>query len=460
MLVSSLRALRPYGPSYTPRARDVARCNAASPADWQEDTLRLDYMFSSSEVTINDDAAAPLQGYLTEEVPAMGKPRTTRSLLLLPAAAGWRHPPVRRLADRLAVFCSCLVLVPDMLRGAEPWAPAAPRVGPAYSSWLGSIPPSHTSSCIRESIVFLRADQSADRLAILGVGLGGGLALEHAALPDTYRAAAVICPEGRELGSVRLPAAPLLCVFGEGTDASAAAAGARAALALDDVSTGLAAARQSVASSGAEVRASAAAAVATPRPTGKIPSKSTLGKLRVAELRLRLRSLSLSDDGRKAELVARLRDALASPDPAALDSSAWRDAAHGAAGSGAGPRAEPGPDVAEEGEAMASAEGALTTTITAAGGGEGGGEPAASPHLVLQFRGAQEWAHPEGPVRGDADRDHANGGVADAESDDDAGSGEDAMLMIEAWLNAHFDAGTPTRTGTLSVMDTSTGSTF
>ena len=169
------------------------RCQEAAPVD-VHDPMRLAYEFHSREVTIDDTQLFPLHGYLTEEVRrSEDEPRTTRALLLIPDAAGWRHPPVRRLADRLAVFCSCLVLVPDLLRGSESWAPDAVRAGPDYSSWLSSVSPSSVASGVRESIVYLRADERASRLALLGSGFGGNLALEHAVLPDIYSAAVVRC---------------------------------------------------------------------------------------------------------------------------------------------------------------------------------------------------------------------------------------------------------------------------
>lgn len=79
-----------------------------------------------------DDEA--LQAYLTEQRPPYDAPRERpqRAILLLPGSGGWRCRRVRSLADRLAVFCLALVLVPDMHRGNAPvpigQSPPAERV--------------------------------------------------------------------------------------------------------------------------------------------------------------------------------------------------------------------------------------------------------------------------------------------------------------------------------------------
>ena len=88
----------------------------------------LKYQLDQRDVEVDGETAiaGPLNGYLTSEMPQPGRPRATRGLILLPDASGWQHPPTRRLADRLAVFCAALVLIPDVLRGGAPWPAAAP----------------------------------------------------------------------------------------------------------------------------------------------------------------------------------------------------------------------------------------------------------------------------------------------------------------------------------------------
>ena len=203
-------------PSRLTRSRPV-RC--ASPA---EDGLRLRYELDSREVEIDDDdgRTGVLSGYLTEEVAPEGHTRPTRACILLPDAAGWRDPPVRRLADRIAVFCACLVLVPDLLRTSAPW-PAEllsnagrPMLGDdAYASWLAGQPPQRVASDVRTSLIYLRADHRVGPVGLFGAGLGGGQVLASLSTPS-IAAAAVLCPTSYDTAHLRGLDAPLLCVFG------------------------------------------------------------------------------------------------------------------------------------------------------------------------------------------------------------------------------------------------------
>ena len=198
----------------------------------ETDPLRLRYEIDSREVEIDDDAASltgALSGYLTEEVAREGQPRPYRACLLLPGAAGWRHPPTRRLADRLAVFCSCMVLIPDLLRTAEPWPAQQPLSGKGYAAWLATLPPQRVASDVRTSTIFLRADHRVGPVALFGAGLGGGHALEAIASPSTYVAAAVLCPSACPQLSVA--SAPLLSIFDCGGQQDVAAAAATEELA-------------------------------------------------------------------------------------------------------------------------------------------------------------------------------------------------------------------------------------
>lgn len=209
----------------TPRALAVA-CDGG-----RDDPLRLRYELEARELVIQEaqGASPKLCGYLTEEV-REGKPRPERACLLLPGAAGWKHPPTRRLADRIAVFCSCLVLIPDLLRTGDPWPSEQPQVGDAFASWRSSYPPNRIASDVRTSTIFLRADHRVAPVALLGTALGGGHVLDELDSPNTYVGAAVLCP--RALPRFTSSCAPLLVIFDCGAEQDAQALAANAELSL------------------------------------------------------------------------------------------------------------------------------------------------------------------------------------------------------------------------------------
>ena len=130
------------------------------------------YDLASEEVTIetSSSTAGPLEAYETAEKPAEeGAVRAAEertALILLSDASGWQGEDVRALADRrvaplqhapplplplalplhlaphvfapprarLAIFCGCAVLLPDLLRAEPPCT--APRESEAYQAWL------------------------------------------------------------------------------------------------------------------------------------------------------------------------------------------------------------------------------------------------------------------------------------------------------------------------------------
>ena len=128
------------------------------------------YNLASEEVTIetSSSTAGPLEAYETAEKPAVeGVVRAAEertALILLSDASGWQGEDVRALADRrvvplqrapplplplplplhltphapprarLAIFCGCAVLLPDLLRAEPPCT--APRESEAYQAWL------------------------------------------------------------------------------------------------------------------------------------------------------------------------------------------------------------------------------------------------------------------------------------------------------------------------------------
>ena len=128
------------------------------------------YDLASEEVTIetSSSTAGPLEAYETAEKPAVeGVVRAAEertALILLSDASGWQGEDVRALADRrvvplqrapplplplplplhltphapprarLAIFCGCAVLLPDLLRAEPPCT--APRESEAYQAWL------------------------------------------------------------------------------------------------------------------------------------------------------------------------------------------------------------------------------------------------------------------------------------------------------------------------------------
>lgn len=151
------------------------RCSAAISDAYDLDSREL-------ELPEIDDGGGR-NAYLTEEVPREGAERARRAIVLLPGEGGFACERTRKLADRLAVFCFSLVLVPDL---GGPWPE-------------GQSPPQRAIDAdVRAAAVFLRADHGVGPIALSGIGLGGSLVLRAVAADGQRSAGAVggvaLCP--------------------------------------------------------------------------------------------------------------------------------------------------------------------------------------------------------------------------------------------------------------------------
>ena len=182
------------------------------------DRLRLDYEFSSRDVAIEVQAGLSIDAYLTEEVPLSGaQARPSRGVVLLPDCGGIGCQRIRTLADRLAVFCCAMVLVPDVYRGS-PLAQTQSVTSDKGAAWMSGCPPRRVASDVRASAIYLRADQRADTVALVGSGFGGDLVLRALSSSDHTASLGVVsavalCPRsatGAELVA-DLPV-PTLCL--------------------------------------------------------------------------------------------------------------------------------------------------------------------------------------------------------------------------------------------------------
>ena len=266
------------------------------------------YALRQEEVEIRKPSAPDgddsLNAYLVREEPREGGSYSAgHGVMLLPDAAGWRHPRTRLLADRLAVFCSCLVLIPDLQRGLAGWSGPATGGG-EFETWLSGLPPKRIASDLRECTVYMRADLRVRKMGLVGVGLGGGQALHEASQDAALLAATAvaICPIKFNHDAVA-PKVPLLCVF-DG-DSAGAAEEVRTQLRKEREASAAAITVETIeASSPASGEACGAAGAAA--ASAKVPSASALTKLKLAELKARLGELGLPMAGLKRELVARL----------------------------------------------------------------------------------------------------------------------------------------------------------
>lgn len=171
---ASMRVPIPCPPRASIRVGTIRSCLAPLP-----------FELSGREVEVADDLSA----YLTEEAAPTDaeRERPSRAVVLLPGRRGWKCAHTRRLADRIAVFCLALVLVPDVHRGGAP-LPA------------GQSPPAvRIAADARSSVLYLRADHRVRALALLGGGDGGAshvLAAFAANAPALGAAAgvALCCP--------------------------------------------------------------------------------------------------------------------------------------------------------------------------------------------------------------------------------------------------------------------------
>lgn len=405
-------------------------------------SLQRDYEFVSQEVEIPIEGSdATASAYLTEEVPRKGAQRPSRAVLLLPGAHGFAAERTRRLADRLALFCFAMVLVPDVLQGGQPWPssrqlPRGSGGSEELAAWAsGSLPPKRVSSLVRSATVYLRADHRVETVALVGAGLGGNLvlrALAEGGPPLRAAAGVALCPLKPRLDELRGLSAPVLLLFDRSTSSDDAATDeTRDALALPpNLSAAPVASPFPVSSSSAAASSSSSVFSASATETEvvvatnvEVPATvSALRRMRVGELRDLAAELGLPTHGTKPDLVERLRGYVGAGGAAAAQSEA----------------ATP-----QSGQEAA----ATTATATGAAPSARAASPAPPPSqpMVRQFRGLGAYC---------ATLSHGAAGAADRSLEDDAdlafdsGSvdgaverrseeAEDGMLFAEAWINLH-----------------------
>ena len=398
-------------PLCVPRRATLARASLADDYDLDARTVELD---------LSDGTRAC--AYLTEERETDRRPRASRAIVLLPDASGGPSARTRSLADRLAVFCFAMVLVPELSRDGT-GASAADALGTTTAAtavseaWASSLPPRRVASDVRDWAIYLRADHRVGPVALAGVGHGAPLALramsaDGPTLP-VCSGVAVCAPRVMrdELAALQ---APVLCLF-DRTHARDDALAASARTFLDAATTDLvaAAATAAAATAAAAAAASATAAAATaaaaaagaaggvssasspppsaltvdvdnladgtepaPAPSGLAPSSSRhlsiagLRRLRVTELRAQLNARGLPTDGLKAKLVERLWTAVQQG-----------DGVHGGEGGGtAGEDKAPNANEAGGATAATAASPSPSPPISS---------PSAPSPMVLQFRGLE-----------------------------------------------------------------------
>ena len=466
------------------RRASLARASLADDYDLDARTVQLD---------LSDGTRAC--AYLTEERETDRRPRASRAIVLLPDASGGPSARTRSLADRLAVFCFAIVLVPELSRdgtGASAadalcTTTAAPAV--VSEAWASSLPPRRVASDVRDWAIYLRADHRVGPVALAGAGHGAPLALralsaDGPALPVCSGVA--LCAPRVMRDELAALQAPVLCLF-DRTHARDDALAASARTFLDAAAADLVAPAATAAAGGGggggmssasspppsavtvDVDNLADGAEPAPAPSGlahtslRHLSFAGLRRLRVAELRTQLNARGLPTDGLKAELVERLWAALQQG-----------DGVHGGEGGGA----------AGEDKALNAKEAGGATAASPPPSPPFSSPSAPSP-MVLQFRGLEHAlarlvanvptdasaaaAPPEAtPIGADGDgdgdgsgeeraRDAAEellgvtGGGSDAGEGEDGlmgipsgedggrGEGEDGLIMAEAWLNLHLD---------------------
>ena len=106
-----------------------------------------------------------IDAYFTQEEPRENRAPSRCAVIVLPDNAGYEAKTARSLADRLALFCLALVLVPDIHRGQ---APLPAEMTPQQD---------RVALDVRTAAVYLRADHRVGPIALFGVGSGGSLVL-------------------------------------------------------------------------------------------------------------------------------------------------------------------------------------------------------------------------------------------------------------------------------------------
>ena len=475
-------------PLCVPRRATLARASLADDYDLDARTVELD---------LSDGTRA--SAYLTEERETDRRPRASRAIVLLPDASGGPSARTRSLADRLAVFCFAIVLVPELSRdgtGASAadalcTTTAAPAV--VSEAWASSLPPRRVASDVRDWAIYLRADHRVGPVALAGAGHGAPLALralsaDGPTLPVCSGVA--LCAPRVMRDELAALQAPVLCLF-DRTHARDDALAASARTFLDAAAADLVAAAATAAAGGGggggvssasspppsavtvDVDNIADGTEPAPAPSGlahtslRHLSFAGLRRLRVAELRTQLNARGLPTDGLKAELVERLWTALQQGDGlhgGEGGGAAGEDKAPNATEAGGATAASPPPsppvsspsapspmvlqfrglehalarlvaNVPTDASAAVAPPEASATPTGAEGGGDGDGDGSGEERA----RGAADELH--GVTGGGSDSGEGEDGLMGIPSGEDGGrcEGEDGLIMAEAWLNLHLD---------------------
>ena len=474
------------------RRASLARASLADDYDLDARTVELD---------LSDGTRA--SAYLTEERETDRRPRASRAIVLLPDASGGPSARTRSLADRLAVFCFAIVLVPELSRDGTGASAAdalcTTTADPAVVSeaWASSLPPRRVASDVRDWAIYLRADHRVGPVALAGVGHGAPLALralsaDGPTLPVCSGVA--LCAPRVMRDELAALQAPVLCLF-DRTHARDDALAASARTFLDAAAADLVAPAATAAAGGGggggmssasspppsavtvDVDNLADGAEPAPAPSGlahtslRHLSFAGLRRLRVAELRTQLNARGLPTDGLKAELVERLWTALQQGDglhggegggAAGEDKAPNATEAGGATAASPPPSPPPSPPVSSPSapspmvlqfrgleHALARLVANVPTDASAAvappeasatpTGAEGGGDGDGDGSGEERARGAADELH--GVTGGGSDSGEGEDGLMGIPSGEDGGrcEGEDGLIMAEAWLNLHLD---------------------
>ena len=470
------------------RRASLARASLADDYDLDARTVELD---------LSDGTRAC--AYLTEERETDRRPRASRAIVLLPDASGGPSARTRSLADRLAVFCFAIVLVPELSRDGTGASAAdalcTTTADPAVVSeaWASSLPPRRVASDVRDWAIYLRADHRVGPVALAGVGHGAPLALralsaDGPTLPVCSGVA--LCAPRVMRDELAALQAPVLCLF-DRMHARDDALAASARTFLDAAAADLVAPAATAAAGGGggggvssasspppsavtvDVDNLADGAEPAPAPSGlahtslRHLSFAGLRRLRVAELRTQLNARGLPTDGLKAELVERLWAALQQGDGVhggEGGGAAGEDKALNAKEAGGATAASPPPsppfsspsapspmvlqfrglehalarlvaNAPTDASAAVAPPEASATPTGAEGGGDGDGDGSGEERA----RGAADELH--GVTGGGSDSGEGEDGLMGIPSGEDGGrcEGEDGLIMAEAWLNLHLD---------------------
>lgn len=466
------------------RRASLARASLADDYDLDARTVQLD---------LSDGTRAC--AYLTEERETDRRPRASRAIVLLPDASGGPSARTRSLADRLAVFCFAIVLVPELSRdgtGASAADALCTTTAAVVSeAWASSLPPRRVASDVRDWAIYLRADHRVGPVALAGAGHGAPLALralsaDGPALPVCSGVA--LCAPRVMRDELAALQAPVLCLF-DRTHARDDALAASARTFLDAAAADLVAPAATAAAGGGggggmssasspppsavtvDVDNLADGAEPAPAPSGlahtslRHLSFAGLRRLRVAELRTQLNARGLPTDGLKAELVERLWAALQQGDGVhggEGGGAAGEDKALNAKEAGGATAASPPPsppfsspsapspmvlqfrglehalarlvaNVPTDASAAASPPEASATPTGADGDGDGDGSG--------EERARDAAEELLGVTGGGSDAGEGEDGLMGIPSGEDGGrcEGEDGLIMAEAWLNLHLD---------------------